>query len=160
MNEESKRLQDKLREKVSQALAISERVQSLPLIAFETTADVLPGSEDLVDRVVASLEREGRVVARITQGNLPLGKQDLEGLLDALGGEFDVVVCEGFGYKPIPKILVTKRIEEGLNMGLPQVVGYVADRDARALIPRFAPDDADGIARFIEENIIVGGING
>lgn len=160
MNEESRRLQEKLRAKVSQALAVSARVKETSIIAFETTTDVLPGSEDLVDRVVDSLEQSGRVVRRIGKDSPFAAKQDLEGVLDSLGEGIDVVVCEGFGYKPIPKILVTKKVEEGLNMGLPQIIGYVADRDARALIPRFAPDDAKGIARFIEENIIGGGING
>lgn len=160
MNEESLRLREKLQARVTKALALSERVFEMPLISFETTADILPGSEDLVERVIGELKKTGHAVSHIRAADLPDGNQDLEGLLASLEKRSDVVICEGFGYKPIPKILVTKRVEEGLNMGLPQVVGYVANRDARALIPRFAPDDAQSIAQFIEENIIGGGLHG
>ena len=81
-------------------------------------------------------------------------------MLDALGdcSAYDVVICESFGYLPLPKILVTRKAQEGFNLGLPNVVGYVSNQpDNAMMIPYFAPDDENSIAAFIERHIMEAG---
>ena len=75
-------------------------------------------------------------------------------LLDRLGEGYDVVIVEGFEYAPVPKVLVTRKVQEGFNLGLPNIVAYVACKDAGALIPLFSPLDVGGIASMIERDIM------
>lgn len=81
----------------------------------------------------------------------------LDRMLDALGDSpsFDVVVAESFGYLPLPKVLVTRKVQEGFNLGLPNVVAYVSGKsDDAMVIPFFEPADAEGLAAFIERKIM------
>lgn len=78
-------------------------------------------------------------------------------MLGALGGSasYDVVVAESFGYLPLPKVLVTRKVQEGFNLGLPNVVAYVSGKsDDAMVIPFFEPGDAEGLAAFIERKIM------
>ncbi|MHC4599458.1 MAG: molybdopterin-guanine dinucleotide biosynthesis protein B [Planctomycetota bacterium] len=68
----------------------------------------------------------------------------------------DLVVTEGFKRGPFPKIEVARReraetliteLEEGL-------IAVVADFDPGLPLPRFALDDFDGVAAFLEEKIM------
>jgi len=83
------------------------------------------------------------------------GEPSLEEMLDALGSDYDVYLAESFGYLALPKILVTRKVQEGFNLGLPNIVGYASDSDAHALIPRFDTADAAALADFIERRVIL-----
>ncbi len=74
-------------------------------------------------------------------------------LADAVG-PCDIVVCEGFDYQPIPRIIITRKVQEAFNRGLPCIVAYVACQDTEAAIPRFSPLDIDGIVDKIERDIM------
>ncbi len=81
----------------------------------------------------------------------------LDQMLETLGdpGAYDVVLCESFGYLPLPKVLVTRKAQEGFNLGLPNVIAYVSNQPDNAMvIPYFAPDDEGAIATFIERRIM------
>ena len=81
----------------------------------------------------------------------------LDQMLDALGDptSFDVAVAESFGYLPLPQVLVTRKVQEGFNLGLPNVVAYVSGKsDDAMVIPFFEPGDAEGPAVFIERKIM------
>lgn len=81
----------------------------------------------------------------------------LDQMLDALGDptSFDVAVAESFGYLPLPQVLVTRKVQEGFNLGLPNVVAYVSGKsDDAMVIPFFEPGDAEGLAVFIERKIM------
>lgn len=75
-------------------------------------------------------------------------------LLDTLGDGYDIILCESFEYLPIPKVLITAKVQEGFNLGLPNVIGYVSSQADRAVvIPHFDPSDANGIADLIERRL-------
>lgn len=75
-------------------------------------------------------------------------------LVRAVDPGTDIILGLNFGYLPARRLLVTDRPQEAFNLGLPRVVGYVSPKDARAVIPRFAFDDIEGLAAFAEERII------
>lgn len=78
----------------------------------------------------------------------------LSQMLEALGDGFDVILCESFEYLPIPKLLMTGKVQEGFNLGLPNVIGYVSSQADRAVvIPHFDPSDACGICDLIEHQL-------
>lgn len=174
-------IQQRLRERLSGRFAMSEASQKLPIVTFEQVVGLPAGAQNLVLDVSAQLKRRGYRVAVVSlaKPSEPLGGAETEGVPDAsyrmhdgwmtvqrrvdrepgidealalLGeGPFDVILGEGFGYAPAPKFLVTDRPAEGFNLGLPNVVGYVSEKDERALIPRFSAIDAAGIADRVEE---------
>lgn len=82
------------------------------------------------------------------------GEPTLSSLLDQIGEEYDVAVCEGFEYLPIPKILITRKVQEGFNLGLPNIIAYVACKDLDALIPCFSPMDVEGLVDKIERDVM------
>ena len=78
----------------------------------------------------------------------------LKEMVEALGEDFDVIIGESFGYYAVPKFLITKRPQEGFNLGLPNIIGYVSERDANATIPWFKTTDISAVAEKIERDII------
>lgn len=103
------------------------------------------------DAVVFSMP--GRLVKVETIEEEPTFEQMLGALGDA--ASYDVIVGESFSWLPIPKVLVTRKVQEGFNLGLSNVVAYVSGGPNPAMvIPYFAPDDEEGIADFIERRIV------
>ena len=50
---------------------------------------------------------------------------------------------------------MTRKVQEGFNLGLPNVVAYVSGKsDDAMVIPFFEPADAEGLAAFIERKIM------
>lgn len=78
----------------------------------------------------------------------------LDDMISMLGNDYDVIITESFGFVSIPKFLVTDRPQEGFNLGLPNIIGYVSERDMKAMIPRFSPRDIEAIADKIESHVI------
>ena len=76
-------------------------------------------------------------------------------MLAAVEGTYDVVIGESFGFLSVPKILLSRKVQEGFNLGLPNICGYVSDFDAKAVIPRFFADDEAALADFIEQRVIL-----
>lgn len=78
----------------------------------------------------------------------------VDDIIEAVSGKCDIIVAEGFGYVAFPKILITEKPSEGFNLGLPNMVGYVSQKDMKALIPCFGVDEYERIADFIEWKIL------
>ena len=68
----------------------------------------------------------------------------------------DLVVTEGFKSGPFPKIEVARREVSGTLITEPEegLIAVVADFDPGLPLPRFAPDDFDGVASFLEETLM------
>ena len=79
---------------------------------------------------------------------------DLASLIDQLGEGYDIVVCEGFEYQHIPKVMITRKVQEAFNLGLPNIVAYVSCKDAGAQIPQFTPVQVSELTDFLERRVI------
>jgi hypothetical protein len=156
MDEKVKAIQVRLREALSQPLSLDARYADVPIVAFEEVAVKLESPKTVVDEVRQELERRGRKVARIRHTFVSGGQggPSLAERIDSLEEGYDVILGEGFGYITVPKLLVTDRVQEGFNLGLPNVIGYISSQEFNAVIPRFEPEDICGVADLIEADII------
>ena len=92
---------------------------------------------------------------RILVSRKSVDEPTLDDLIDAAGDGYDIYICESFGYLPLPKFLMTRKVQEGYNLGLPNVIGYISGKpDRGAIVDYFRPDDITGIADKIERAII------
>lgn len=66
---------------------------------------------------------------------------------------YDIVVGQHFGFAIAPRVLMTRRVQEGLNLGLPHVVAYVSDSELDVAIPRFTALDVVAMANFMETTL-------
>ena len=186
MNERSRELQERLRARFEQKMAVGQVCTCPHAVAFETVGDLPDGAEDLVFKVIAELDSRGLKVAdihRMNENTMPdsvrkvgapylqagasctvLAGEDkvvvvrpsktsrtMDDLIALIGEDFDVVIAEEVAFMTIPKILITKKPQEGFNLGLPNIEAYVAPQDMHNFLPWFAPDDIAGIADFVIE---------
>lgn len=94
-------------------------------------------------------------IASPTEGALRfrLEAKDAGALLDEYFGACDLVLVEGFRGSDLPKVEIVSG-EPALRAGDPHLVALVCrEPDARDL-PQFAPEDLDGIARFVRERVL------
>ena len=80
----------------------------------------------------------------------------LEAVAGVFGGEFDIVLAEGFKSSQVPKIEVCRRASGAPLKSLRNLVARVSDGPLPAAggIPQFRPDDITGLADFIEKEFI------
>lgn|GEM_PF-2778256 len=120
-------------------------------------AESVPAAIEDLDATNGQVDDEA--VLSVTPDRMVLSKHmteepTLEDMVAMLGGDYDVVIGEGFKFLPVPKFLVTSREQEVFTSRLPNVIGYVSDRQARATIPWFGPRDVEAIADKIEKDVI------
>ncbi len=179
MDETVARIQERLRRQLGDVVVPAGAYRDLPIVSFEEVAGLPAGAEGLVERVIEALEDRGlRVVhlrrapiasngtprRRVTVTSTPAGimiecaRANSDGapgigemihVVQALGCAYDVIVGENFGFVSVPKILLTRKVQEGFNLGLPNVRAYVSDRDAHATVPCLRVEDVAGIAGFV-----------
>ena len=186
MNERSRELQERLRARFGQKMAVGQTCSCAHAVAFEEVGEVPNGAEDLVFKVIAELSARGLQVADVHRMNentvtdsmrkvgapylaagascTVLASEDkvvvvrssktsrtMDDLIALIGEDFDVVIAEAVAFMTIPKILVTKKPQEGFNLGLPNIEAYVSTQDMHNFLPWFDPEDIAGIADFIIE---------
>ena len=186
MNERSRELQERLRARFEQKMAVGQTCTCPHAVAFEGVGDIPAGAEDLVFKVIAELNSRGLRVADVHRMNentvtdsvrkvgapyleagahvTVLASEDkvvvvrpsktsrtMDDLIALIGEDFDVVIAESVAFMTIPKILITKKPQEGFNLGLPNIEAYVSPQDMHNFLPWFAPDDIAGIADFVIE---------
>lgn len=141
----------RLGERFARKLAVSRAAASVPMVDFEVIGEAPDGTQHLVDDVVAVLRERGYRVARIERD----GDASFDELLARVGEPYDVAVCTSFGYQPIPKIVISRRMQEAMNLCLPAMIGYVSDEDdPQCMFRWFDPGDVAGLADFIEASVI------
>lgn len=74
----------------------------------------------------------------------------LDAAMDAVRSGYDIVVGQNFGFAVAPRILMTRRVQEGFNLGLPNVIAYVSDSSLDVAIPHFTALDTEAVADFVE----------
>ena len=102
-------------------------------------------------RVVAFSSTAQLVVMRRTEAELPLGD-----VVDQYLGDVDVVLVEGYKELPLAKIEVVRAGEE-LQCAGDQLLAVVGDERPGLQVPCFRPDDAPGLAGFLEETVFARG---
>lgn len=67
----------------------------------------------------------------------------------------DVVIAEGFKGAAVPtiEVFVAARQQEPRCRSDPNIVAVVTDDEIECAVPRFRPDDTDGLGRFIVERL-------
>jgi molybdopterin-guanine dinucleotide biosynthesis adapter protein len=77
----------------------------------------------------------------------------LDEMILVLGDDYDLIICEGFKYSAVPKVLVHRKgaalIPEGNN-----VIGVVTDEALDINVRQFSHDDIEAIADMIERDIV------
>ncbi len=80
----------------------------------------------------------------------------IEEILHIVGGEFDLVLVEGFRKGKAPKIEVHRReLGEDLLCSTGELAAIVSDGSFDTDVPQFPLTDTQAIADFIEENFIL-----
>lgn len=184
MNERSRELQERLRARFDQKMAVGQVCACPYAVAFEEIGERIEGTEDLVYRVTQELASRGLRVANVNRlnenmipdefgavGDRYLGSGSVctvlasetkavaihrsslsattNDLIGMIGEDFDVAIVERAAFMTIPKILITKKPQEGFNIGLPNIEAYIAPQDMHNLLTWLSPDDVAGIADFI-----------
>jgi len=80
---------------------------------------------------------------------------DIEEILRVIGGDFDLVLVEGFKKGKAPKIEVYKR-ELGEDLACPPeaLSAIVSDEPLHIDVPQFSLNETSSIADFIEKNFV------
>jgi molybdopterin-guanine dinucleotide biosynthesis protein MobB len=92
-------------------------------------------------------------------GRVALIKDDRQGTLESVLAYFedvDLVITEGYKNEPRPKIEVVRaaRHPESLLKGDSHLIAVVSDADISPGVPKFALDDVEKLADFIEEKYL------
>jgi molybdopterin-guanine dinucleotide biosynthesis adapter protein len=78
----------------------------------------------------------------------------LEDVVRVLGQGYDIILAEGFKETKYPKIEVHEGKETAPLFKESDLIAIVSDDKIKFKIPRFRRDDAEGIADFIEKDVI------
>jgi len=92
--------------------------------------------------------------SRITIFKNTSGEPGLEEALKVLGQGYDIVLAEGFKSTKLPKIEVHKGKNAAPVFKETELCAIVSDEKLKLKIPRFARDDVEAIADFIEKDIV------
>lgn len=113
------------------------------LAARPESADGEGASPRAATRIIVEPERLtiSRPVAR---------EEALNAAMDAVRDGYDIIVGQNFGFAIAPRILMTRRVQEGFNLGLPNVIAYVSDSSLDVPIPHFTALDTEAMADFVE----------
>jgi molybdopterin-guanine dinucleotide biosynthesis adapter protein len=78
----------------------------------------------------------------------------LDDAVKTLGQGYDIILAEGFKSTKLPKIEVLKGDGEAPVFKEAELYAVVSDEKLKFKIPRFERDDVEGIADFIEKDIV------
>ena len=82
----------------------------------------------------------------------------IEEALPLIGGDFDLILAEGFRKGKVPKIEVYRReLGEDLLCSPRELSAIITERQLDVDLPRFSPHDVQEVADFIEKNFILKG---
>jgi molybdopterin-guanine dinucleotide biosynthesis protein B len=78
----------------------------------------------------------------------------LEDVVRVLGQGYDIILAEGFKETKYPKIEIHEGKETPPIFKESELIAFVSDDKIKCKIPRFTRDDIEGIADFIEKDVI------
>lgn len=180
MDEKVRGIQERLRQQFGASMVPGQRFDDVPLVAFDEVAGLPTGGEAFVVNLVAELKRRGWRVAHVVRqladgADTPVSSQSaadasvtvgqgrltvscpvspdgaLDAAIDAVRQGYDIIIGQNFGFAIVPRVLLTRRVQEGFNLGLPNVVAYVSDSGLDVAIPHFTALEIEQMANFIEQ---------
>ena len=175
-------IQERLRKQFSTSMVPGQRFEDVPLMVFDEVAGLPTGGEAFVGNLVAQLKGRGWRVAHIVRQltedeggaaadgpvadacvtvgpdrltvSRPVPPEDaLDAAIDAVREGYDIVIGQNFGFAIVPRVLLTRRVQEGFNLGLPNVVAYVSDGQLDVAIPHFTALEVERMADFVEKTL-------
>lgn len=106
-------------------------------------------------------------VAMASSGELAVikkhaGDPELKEVLEVLGGDFDIVLVEGYKKAPVPKVEIHRGelSDELVSTVREGLIAVVTDSDLEMPVPKFSPGDASEVADLIEEKFLKGARDG
>lgn len=179
MDDKVRAIQQRLRQQFGASMAPGQRFDDIPLIVFDEVAGLPSGGETFVEGLIGELKNRGWRVAHVvrslaappaTAEARPQGADTsvlveperltvsraidrdaaLDAAMDVVREGYDIVVGQNFGFAIAPRILMTRRVQEGFNLGLPNVVAYLSDTPLDVAIPHFTAVDTKAVADFVE----------
>jgi molybdopterin-guanine dinucleotide biosynthesis protein B len=95
----------------------------------------------------------------VTHGQMmlvkPLGEEaSVDDMIRMLGDDYDIIICEGFKYSAIPKIIVYRQGVGAFPLGLSNVIGVITDEEMDTQERHYSFDDIEAVADMLEKEII------
>jgi molybdopterin-guanine dinucleotide biosynthesis protein B len=84
----------------------------------------------------------------------PVGEPNVDEIRQLLGGDLDLILCEGFKHSDFPKIEVYRRGNGTLLEGLTSVFAIVSDEHLEVKTRHFKTEDIEEIVALLEQGFI------
>lgn len=180
MDDKVKAIQERLRSQFGASMVPGKQFEGVPMVVFDEVAGLPTGGETFVEDVLSVLKNRGWKVAHLVRQLAAAGDdgqpapadsgtsiligpdrvtisrplapaEGLDAALQEVREGYDIVIGQNFGFAIVPRILMTRRVQEGFNLGLPHVVAYVSDSELDVAIPHFTTLDVEAMADFVEQ---------
>jgi molybdopterin-guanine dinucleotide biosynthesis protein B len=79
----------------------------------------------------------------------------IDDLIRVLGDDYDIIICEGFKYSDIPKLVVYRQGIGAFPLGLSNVIGVITDEELDIQTRQYSFEDVEAVADMLEEEIII-----
>jgi molybdopterin-guanine dinucleotide biosynthesis protein B len=79
----------------------------------------------------------------------------IDEMVRVLGDDYDIIICEGFKYSDIPKLVVYRQGIGAFPLGLSNVIGVITDEELDIQTRQYSFEDVEAVADMLEEEIII-----
>jgi molybdopterin-guanine dinucleotide biosynthesis protein B len=79
----------------------------------------------------------------------------VDDMVRMLGDDYDIIICEGFKYSDIPKVVVYRQGVGAFPLGLSNVIGVITDEEMDTQARHYSFDDIEAVADMLEEEVII-----
>jgi molybdopterin-guanine dinucleotide biosynthesis protein B len=96
----------------------------------------------------------------VTPGRMMLVKPvekeaSIDDMIRLLGDDFDIIICEGFKYRDMPKLVVYRQGMGAFPLGLSNIIGVITDEEMDTQGRQYSFDDIEAVADMLEKEIII-----
>lgn len=78
----------------------------------------------------------------------------IDEMITMLGDDYDIIICEGFKYSDIPKLVVCRQEVSDFPAGLRNVIGIITDVKLDTETRQYSFEDVESVADMLEAEII------
>jgi molybdopterin-guanine dinucleotide biosynthesis protein B len=85
-----------------------------------------------------------------------VGKEaSIDDMIRLLGDDCDIIICEGFKYSDIPKVVIYRQGVSSFPLGLSNVIGIITDDEIDTGTRQYSFADVEAVADMLEKEIII-----